>query len=65
MSPRIQKLEKAFDEKTVNRIIDFLYIKLYLDYDMNREFYPQFVENAEICVKVIKEILELQTEVAV
>lgn len=56
---------KAFDEKTVNRIIDFLYIKLYLDYDMNREFYPQFVENAEICVKIIKEILDLQIEVAV
>lgn len=65
LSPRIQKLEKTFDEKTVNRIIDFLYIKLYLDYDMNREFYSQFIENADICIKVIKEILELQTEVAV
>ena len=45
--------------------IDVLFIKLYLDYDMKADFFPQFVENAGDCVKMVKMVLALQNEEAV
>lgn len=48
-----------------DKLIDVLFIKLYLDYDMKADFFPQFVENAGDCVKMVKMVLALQNEEAV
>ena len=65
LSPRIQKLEKMLDEDILSKIFDVLYIKLYLDYDLGIDFYPQFVKNADGCVKMLKMILAFPNEEAV
>ena len=65
LSPRIQKLEKMLSDEVCDKLIDVLFIKLYLDYDMKADFFPQFVENAGDCVKMVKMVLALQNEEAV
>ena len=65
LSPRIQKLEKEFDDNLMDKIISVMYIKLYLDYDLGIDFYPQFVKNADGCVEMIKMLLAMPNEEAV
>ena len=65
LSPRIQKLEKKIDDDLMDKIISVMYIKLYLDYDLGIEFYPQFVKNADGCVEMLKMILAMPNEEAV
>ena len=65
LSPRIQKLEKKLDENLMDKIISVMYIKLYLDYDLGIDFYPQFVKNADGCVEMLKMILAMPNEEAV
>lgn len=65
LSPRIQKLEKELDDNLMDKIISVMYIKLYLDYDLGIDFYPQFVKNAEGCVEMLKMILAMPNEEAV
>ena len=59
ISPCIKKLEKTLDENLCNKLIDVIYIKLYLDYDLELDFMPQFLENAKACVSMVKQIMEL------
>ena len=65
LSPRIQKLEKKIDDNLMDKIISVMYIKLYLDYDLGIDFYPQFVKNADGCVEMLKMILAMPNEEAV
>ena len=65
LSPRIQKLEKELDDNLMDKIISVMYIKLYLDYDLGIDFYPQFVKNADGCVEMIKMLLAMPNEEAV
>ena len=65
ISPRIKKLEKTLDENLCNKLIDVIYIKLYLDYDLELDFMPQFLDNAKACVSMVKKIMELPNEEAV
>jgi len=65
LSPRIQKLEKELDDNLMDKIISVMYIKLYLDYDLGIDFYPQFVKNADGCVEMLKMILAMPNEEAV
>ena len=65
LSPRIQKLEKEMKPSLLNKLIDVLYIKLYLDYDMELDFFPQFVDNADECVNMLKMIMAIPNEEAV
>ena len=65
LSPRIQKLEKELDDDLMDKIISVMYIKLYLDYDLGIDFYPQFVKNADGCVEMLKMILAMPNEEAV
>ena len=65
LSPRIQKLEKGLDDKLMDKIISVMYIKLYLDYDLGIDFYPQFVKNADGCVEMLKMLLAMPNEEAV
>lgn len=65
LSPRIQKLEKKLDDNLMDKIISVMYIKLYLDYDLGIDFYPQFVKNADGCVEMVKMILAMPNEEAV
>ena len=62
LSPRIQKLEKKLDDDLMDKIISVMYIKLYLDYDLGIDFYPQFVKNADGCVEMLKMILAMPNE---
>lgn len=52
-------------DEVCDKLIDVLFIKLYLDYDMKADFFPQFVENAGDCVKMVKMVLALPNEEAV
>ena len=65
LSPRIQELEKKLDDNLMDKIISVMYIKLYLDYDLGIDFYPQFVKNADGCVEMLKMILAMPNEEAV
>lgn len=65
LSPRIQKLEKELDDDLLDKIISVIYIKLYLDYDLGIDFYPQFVKNADGCVEMLKMLLAMPNEEAV
>ena len=65
LSPRIQKLEKKLDDNLMDKIISVMYIKLYLDYDLGIDFYPQFVKNADGCIEMLKMILAMPNEEAV
>lgn len=65
LSPRIQQLEKEMKPSLLNKLIDVLYIKLYLDYDMELDFFPQFVDNADECVNMLKMIMAIPDEEAV
>lgn len=65
LSPRIQKLEKELDDNLMDKIISVMYIKLYLDYDLGIDFYPQFVKNADGCVEMLKMLLAMPNEEAV
>ena len=65
LSPRIQKLEKKLDDNLMDKIISVMYIKLYLDYDLGIDFFPQFVKNADGCVEMIKMLLAMPNEEAV
>ena len=39
-----------FYEETADKVITLAYVKLYLDYDMSKEFMPQFIKNTEFIV---------------
>lgn len=54
LGPMIQKCIDQFSEETVNRVITLAYVKLYLDYDTNKEFMPQFVENTKFIQGLMK-----------
>ena len=55
LGPMIQKCIDQFSEKTVNRVITLAFVKLYLDYDTNKDFLPQFVANTGF----IQELMQL------
>lgn len=54
LGPSIQKCIDQFNEETVDRVITLCYVKLYLDYDTSKDFWPQFIENAGVIQKLIK-----------
>lgn len=54
LGPMIKKCIAQYSEETADRIITLSYIKLYLSYDTNAEFWPQFVENAEFIMALMK-----------
>ncbi len=62
LSPRIQMLEKKMETNMFDKLINVMFIKLYLDYDLELDFLPQFTKNADICVKTVKTILDMTKE---
>lgn len=54
LGPLIQKCIAQFSEETAERVITLVYIKLYLSYDTSKEFWPQFIENAEYIMALMK-----------
>lgn len=62
LSPRIQILEKKMETNMLDKLINVMFIKLYLDYDLELDFLPQFTKNADICVKTVKTILDMTKE---
>ena len=56
LGPKIQQCIEQFSETTADRVITLAFIKLYLDYDTGKEFWPQFEENAEF-IQVLMEMM--------
>lgn len=54
LGPRIQKCIDQFSEETADRLITLCYVKLYLDYDTSKDFWPQFVENTGVIQKLME-----------
>ena len=54
LGPMIKKCIAQYSEETADRVITLCYVKLYLNYDTNEEFWPQFVENAEFIMTLMK-----------
>lgn len=54
ISPYIGKAIKVLPEIVVNPLITLIYVKMYLDYDLTKDFYPQFVANADIVTDLIR-----------
>lgn len=53
----IQRCIDQFSEETADKVITLSYVKLYLDYDTGKDFWPQFVENTDFIQNVMKLIL--------
>lgn len=54
LGPMIQKCIDQFSEETANRVITLAFVKLYLDYDTSKDFWPQFVKNTEFIQELMK-----------
>lgn len=54
LSPLLRRCIEQFSTETADKIITLTYIKLYLDYDMSKEFMPQFIENTSFIEKLMK-----------
>lgn len=54
LSPLLRRCIEQFSEETADKVITLTYIKLYLDYDMNKEFMPQFISNTSFIDKLMK-----------
>ena len=48
--------ESKLEEHYLNRLEKFIFLVLYLSYDFNTEFFPQFVRNADFMIEKIKDL---------
>lgn len=56
LSPLIQKGITKLRIHDMNQIINLIFVKLYLDYDLNKDFMPQFTANAEMMIKMMNDL---------
>lgn len=56
ISLKIHKVEPLSTEKEMNLIWDLIYRVLYLNYDMEKEFEPQFQDNSRKLMEVIRKL---------
>lgn len=56
LSPLIQKGITKLRIHDMNQIINLIFVKLYLDYDLNKDFMPQFTANAEMMIKLMNDL---------
>lgn len=54
VTPVIHNVEKVWSETTLDRIWTFLYGMLYLNYDIEKEFLPQYIDNAKAVEDLFK-----------
>ena len=58
LSVLLPKLEKCFGAGTMDKIWTLVYFFLYLNYDTEKEFMPQFLKNADLAIGNIKNLEE-------
>lgn len=56
LSMSLAKLEKCFESETMDKIWTLVYFFLYLNYDTEKEFMPQFQKNADLAIGNIKNL---------
>lgn len=56
LSSMFRKAEKKIHPDLMEQLWRFTFVKLYLEYDMKMEFMPQFEENAQALIRLMKEI---------
>lgn len=56
LSPLMQIVIDKFSTDHADQIISLVFIKLYLDYDLNKEFYSQFVVNADQVIEMLRDL---------
>ncbi len=56
LSPLIQKGIAKLKPYDMNQIINLIFIKLYLDYDVKEEFFPQFIANRDMIIKLMNDL---------
>jgi Fe-S-cluster containining protein len=57
LSGAMQKIEKQCGKDAMSAIWNFVYAALYLCYDTEKEFMPQFESNSEQAVRAVEQIL--------
>ncbi len=50
----IREMEKTETRETLNEILDCVYVSLYLNYDIKKDFMPQFMQNATLAVGFVE-----------
>lgn len=50
----LRKAEKTFSEESMNKLWSLVYVLLYLNYDIDKEFDPQFDSNTQELLEVLK-----------
>lgn len=53
LAPLMRKAMDLFSQSTVNKMLTLIFVKLYLDYDLNEEFLPQFEKNTELLMSLM------------
>lgn len=56
LSLSLSKLEKRFKSETMEKLWTLVYFFLYLHYDTEKEFMPQFLKNADLAIENIKNL---------
>lgn len=56
LSPLIQKGITNLRVEHMNQIISLIFIKLYLDYDLNENFFSQFIVNRDMMIKMMNDL---------
>ena len=55
----VVEMEKKLSESTFGKVINFILTLVYFNYDMTKEFYPQFAANADAMTQKLQELTTL------
>ena len=56
LSPLIQKAITKIRVDSMNQILNIIFVKLYMDYDLEQDFFPQFIANRDMMIKMMNDL---------
>lgn len=56
LSPLIQKAITKIRVDSMNQILNIIFVKLYMDYDLEQDFFPQFIANRDMMIKMLNDL---------
>lgn len=56
LSPLIQKAITKIRVDSMNQILNIIFVKLYMDYDLEEDFFPQFIANRDMMIKMMNDL---------
>lgn len=56
LSPLIQKAITKIRVDSMNQILNIIFVKLYMDYDLDQDFFPQFISNRDMMIKMMNDL---------